>query len=69
MMYVRNLSKCQVPYNGECPFMWVRSCIYAIIMESIHSCVLCVRNPSTSLMPWRCNYTLILEGDHLLWIL
>ena len=35
-------------------------------MNSVHSCVLCARNPSSSQTPWRCIYTLILEGDHLL---
>jgi hypothetical protein len=35
-------------------------------MDSVHSCVLCVRNPSSSQTPWRCIYTLILEGDHLI---
>jgi len=35
-------------------------------MNRVHLCVLCVRNPSSSQTPWRCIYTLILEGDHLL---
>ena len=42
------------------------SSIYTLILESVHSCVLCVRNPSNSRMAWRCINTLILEGDHLL---
>jgi hypothetical protein len=56
LTYVRNLSNSRV--------LW--SCIYLLIMDSVHLCGLCVRNPSSNPMPWRCIYTLIRESDRLL---
>jgi len=77
--YIRNVSGSHVTWN--CISMG-SVCLHVTCKKSVKQsgtlklhlrahngavyCVLCVRNPSSSPIPWRCIYALILEGDLLL---
>ena len=78
--YVRNLSGSHVTWSCIYTRMLSIVCLHVMYVRNLSNMYLEVtstphngehpfmcavlRNPSSSPMPWRCIYTLILEGDH-----